>query len=124
MMSANERAAAAKRAWETIRARKAAGVYAVPKAEREEKVGPVIKPPDFSRVEVGARFWVQRTDCRWQNARFQGLSAAPVAMVSAAEFKPVAVAAAAAVSAAAVDRRQLQAPDGGKMFAPIFPAAR
>jgi hypothetical protein len=68
-MARDCRAEAARRAWETIRARRAAGFYAQP---REARPGPVARMAANARQEVSERFLIRRTDCRWQNARFQG----------------------------------------------------
>jgi len=113
------RAAAAKRAWETIRARRAAGFYEQP---REPKVK-TVKPPMAVRCEVGKRFLMARTDCKWQNARFQGLAGGADGAVCGAIEPDKAAGGYVAAAAVAVDRRQLQRRTGD-VFVPIFPAVR
>jgi hypothetical protein len=103
------RSAAARRAWETIRARKAAGFYAQPHEQRAVPVAPI---PDFVRCEVRERFQMARTDCRWQNARFQGQAGGAPDLVRRLADVPPAVAGAEPINN--VDRRDLQA----SMFKP------
>lgn len=104
-MNKADRAEAARRAWETIRARKAAGVYAQPREPKQAKRAVV---PVMERCEVGQRFWMRRVECRFENSRFvDGGVAVEMKSISP---DAVAVAAQGLPSVGNVDRRQLQVP--------------